>query len=69
MPRTRVEQHTGLEAVFALHKRAEWLSEASAAPIASATLAATGDHDELHLVEKQLAYIRVLSRDFCGRCC
>ena len=41
MPRTRVEQHTGLEAVFALHKRAEWLSEASAAPIASATLAAT----------------------------
>jgi len=36
-----VAQHTGLEAVFALHRRAGCLSDATTAPIASATLAAT----------------------------
>ena len=40
-PRTSVEQHTGLEAVPELHRCAGSLPEASTAPMATATLAAT----------------------------
>ena len=38
---TLIVQHAGLEARFELHRRAGFSSEASTAPIASATLAAT----------------------------
>ena len=40
-PRTSVEQHTGFLALPELHTLAIFSSEASTAPIASATLAAT----------------------------
>jgi hypothetical protein len=40
-PRRTISQHTGLEAVFPLHRRASRLSKAGTAPIATAKLAAT----------------------------
>ena len=49
-PRTSVEQHTGLEAVPELHRRAGSLPEASHGNCH--TGGDYGDHDESHLDEK-----------------